>query len=119
MAHAAACGPGYEIMLQGETQAGLASILSSQCSKCHFTIPFTTSDKVVGPKGVFRWEVNPGAVWGQMSTGGGYAKLKEMMSTLGVEVMSPKSFIDTERSIGQWWQQELQEVMAEAGREEK
>ena len=118
-AHAAACGPGCEIILQGETRAGLASILSSRCSKCQFIIPFATSDKVTGPKGVFRWEVNLGAVWGQMSTGGGYARLKETMSTLGVQVMSPKSFIDTERSIGQWWQQQLQEVMADAGREEK
>ena len=70
---------------------------------------------VIGPKGIFRWEVNLRAVWGKMSTGGGYARLKETMSTLGVQVMYPKSFIDTKRSISQWWQQQLQEVMAEAG----
>ena len=82
---------------------GLASILSSQCSKCRFTIPLTTSKKVVGPKGKLRWEANLAAVLGQMSTGGGYSKLHEPMSTLGVPVMSPKNFVKTERSIGQWW----------------
>ena len=54
-----------------------------------------------------------------MSTGGGYSKLNETMSTLGVPVMSPNNFICTERGIGQWWQEHLKDVMAEAGREEK
>ena len=45
-----------------------------------------------------------------MSTGGGYSKLKETMSTLGVPVMSPKNFICTERGIGLWWQEHLQDV---------
>ena len=54
-----------------------------------------------------------------MSTGGGYSKLKDTMSTLGVPVMSPKNIICTERGIGQWWQEHLKDVMAEAGREEK
>ena len=95
------------------------SVLSSQCSRCSFTIDLNTSRKVVSPKGKLRWEANLAAVWGQMSTGGGYSKLKETMSTLGVPVMSPKNIICTERSIGLCWQEHLQDVMAEAGREEK
>jgi len=82
-------------------------------------IPLSTSRKVVGPKGKLRWEANLAAVWGQMSSGGGYAKLHETMSTLGVPVMSPKNFIRTEQAIGEYWQEQLQDVMAEAGREEK
>ena len=87
--------------------------------RCSFTIDLNTSRKVVGPKGKLRWEANLAAVWGQMSTGGGYSKLKETMSTLGVPVISPKNFICTERGIGQWWQEHLKDVMTEAGREEK
>lgn len=115
--HAAECGG--EIIVSGEKRAGLASIISTRCSKCHLTIPLTTSQKVPGPKGYARWEANLAAVWGQMSTGGGHSKLKETMSTLGVPVMAPKNFVNTERSIGEWWQQQLQQSMAEAGKEEK
>ena len=62
---------------------------------------------------------NLAAVWGQMSTGGGYSKLHETMTTLGIPVMSSKNCVSTERSIGRWWEQQLVEVMAEAGRVEK
>jgi len=54
-----------------------------------------------------------------MCTGGGYSKLKKTMSVLGIPVMSPKFFIYTERSIGQWWKIQLQEELKEAGREKK
>jgi len=115
--HAVQCGS--QIILSGENRNGLASILSSRCSKCSFMIPLSTSRKVVGPKGKLWWEANLAAVWGQMSSGVGYAKLHETMSTLGVPVMSPKNFIRTEQAIGEYWQEQLQDVMAEAGREEK
>lgn len=115
--HAAKCGS--QIILSGEQKSGLASIISSHCSKCSFIIPLTTSNKVSGPKGISRWEINLAAVWGQMCTGGGHSKLKDNMSILGVPVMSPKNFINTERSIGQWWQNQLQDEMKEAGQEEK
>ena len=54
-----------------------------------------------------------------MSTGSGHSQLQESMSVLGVPVMTKKSFIDTERSIGEMWEKELLESMAAAGREEK
>ena len=41
------------------------------------------------------------------------------MSVVGVPVMTKTSFIDTERDIGELWKQQLQESMAEAGREER
>ncbi len=46
--HAAKCGS--QIILSGEQKSGLASIISSHCSKCSFIIPLTTSNKVSGPK---------------------------------------------------------------------
>ena len=52
-------------------------------------------------------------------TGGGHSRLQETMSTLGIPVMSPKNFINTERGTGEWWQQQLQAEMEEAGKEEK
>ena len=41
------------------------------------------------------------------------------MSVVGVPVMTKASFIATERDIGNKWREELLEVMAEAGKEEK
>ena len=54
-----------------------------------------------------------------MVTGGGHRKLDETMGIIGVPVMSKTSFISTERDIGEWWQQELQKSMIEAGKEER
>ncbi len=54
-----------------------------------------------------------------MSTGGGHSALEEIMSIMGVPVMTKNSFIDTERAIGEMWKQELLQSMAEAGREER
>ena len=110
---------GSDIVLNGEKRAGLASIIACRCSKCNFNIPLTTSEKVPGPKGKIQWEINLAAVWGQMSTGGGFSRLSETMSTLGVPVMAPKNFVATERSIGLLWQEQLRKEMIEAGREEK
>ena len=54
-----------------------------------------------------------------MPTGGGYSRLEEATSVIGVPVMTKSSFIDTERAIGEMWKQELLHSMAEAGRKEK
>ena len=112
--HSKQCGS--QIILSGERREGLASIISSRCSKCSFSIPLTTSPKVRGPKRTSRWESNLAAVWGQMATGGGHSRLQETMSTLGIPVMSPKNFINTEWGIGEWWQKQLQAEMEEAGK---
>ena len=67
--HAVQCSS--DIVLVGERRDGLASIISSRCSKCGYNIPLETSTKVRGAKGYQRWECNLAAVWYQMSTGGG------------------------------------------------
>ena len=72
-----------------------------------------------GPRGYSRWECNLAAVWGQMSTGQGHSQLEESMSVLGVPVMTKASLISTEREIGEQWKVELQQLMVEAGLEEK
>ena len=115
--HAAKCSG--NVILVGEKRDGLSSIISTRCSVCTHTIILETSKKVKGPRGYSRWECNLAAIWGQMCTGGGHSKLQETMAVLGVPVMSPRQFISTERDIGMWWQQELKQVMVEAGKEEK
>ena len=115
--HTVQCGG--DIILKGEVRDGLASILSTCCSTCGNTIQLETSEKVQGPRGYHRWESNLAAVWGQMSTGGGHTQLQETMSALGVPVMTKKSFIRTEKDIGEWWRMRLNKSMIEAGKEEK
>ena len=115
--HSASCGG--TVKLTGEKRDGLASILSSSCSKCGHNISFATSKKVKGPRCISRWESNLAAVWGQMVTGGGYASLSNTMSVLGVPVMSKGSFTPTQSDIGEWWHQKLNDAMIEAGKQEK
>ena len=107
------------IVIEGESQQGLASIISVKCMGCNEIIKLESSAKIVGAKGIKRWECNVAAVWGQMATGGGYSKLNETMATLGVPCMSQNNFIATERQIGEWWRGKLNESMLEAGREER
>ena len=46
-----------------------------------------------------------------MCTGGGHATLQESLGYVGVPVMTKKSFISTERTIGEWWRERLQQSM--------
>ena len=59
------------------------------------------------------------AVWGQMCSGGGHARLKETASVLGIPTMTKKAFVATESAIDKCWWQSLDESMAEAAEEEK
>ena len=115
--HASKCGT--DIVLEGERRDGLASVITAKCLKCGQVLSLETSHKIKGPNGYQRWESNLAAVWAQMSTGGGHTKLQETMATLGIPAMSKNSFTNTERGIGEWWKQELELSMIEAGREEK
>ena len=108
-AHAATCqrstskalGFDEAVSLVGEKQRnGLASVLTARCNGCGEEIPIPTSSKIACSNGSKHWECNIAAVWGQMSTGGGFAPLRETMSSLGVPVMSKKTFINTEGSLG-------------------
>ena len=56
---------------------------------------FPASTKVSGSIGK-HWTTNLAAVWGQMTTSGGFNSLQESMSVLGVPVMSKQSFMQIE-----------------------
>ena len=117
--HSQSCQLGT-VSLVGETyRGGLASILGAKCDGCRAELAFPTSSKVSTASGGKRWECNAAAVWGQMATGGGHAPLTEAMSVLGVPVMTKKSFVHTEKEIGQQWWGSLEESMKEAAEEEK
>ena len=107
------------VVLVGERKDGLVSIICTECSGCGHVVKLETSTKVAGPSGCNRWEVNLAAVWGQMCTGGGHSTLQESLAYLGVPVMTKKSFTATERTIGKWWREHLQQSVIEAGRADR
>ena len=107
------------ITLYGETRHGLATILKGHCATCNETIHLESSDRVTGPNRKAMWSVNLGAVVGEMYTGGGHSRLQETYAPVGVPVMTKRSFIRTEKAVGDRWKEMLQETMVEAGKEEK
>ena len=117
--HSQSCDPGT-MSLTGEMyRSGMASVLSARCNNCRAEIAFSTSHKVKGVGTGKRWESNVAAVWGQMTTGGGHARLNEVMSTLGVPVMTKKAFTATESAIDKCWWESLEASMKQAAEEEK
>ena len=118
--HSRVCNQQGEVSLIGETsRSGLASILSARCSGCRMEIAFPTSSRLPGISKGQRWEVNFAAVWGQMSTGGGYSSLQEQMSAIGIPVMTKRSFMKTEKAVGKLWWREMEVSMKHAGKEER
>ena len=117
--HSQSCRLGT-ISLIGETyRNGMSSVLSAKCSSCRADIAFSTSHKIGGVGSGKRWESNLAAVWGQMASGGGHARLKEVMSVLGVPVMTKRSFIVTESAVNKCWWESLKESMKQTAEEEK
>ncbi len=125
--HAALCPSARKLADKGEPpitllgevkQQGLASFLHSQCNGCGERFSICTSPKLHTPEGD-HFEINVRAVWSQMSTGGGSAKLNEQMATLGMPGLQRSSYSKIEEKIGQWWKKVLQEEMLAAGMEER
>ena len=98
---------------------GLASIIGCKFKGCGHELIFNTSTKTKGLTGNMFWTNNLAAVWGQMTTGGGFNTLEESLSVLNVPVMTKRSFVHTEQVIGKWWWSVLEESMKAAGREER
>ena len=66
-------------MLEGETHVGLATVISARCTNCHheFKINSSTASTTHFATGAKKWHINIAAVLGQMSTGGGNARLEK------------------------------------------
>jgi hypothetical protein len=110
---------GLPIKFLGEVcRRGLASILSIVCLGCSQEFKVESSSKL-NVRGSVRYDINFRAVWGQMTTGGGHAKLDEVMGTFGIPGIRESTFCQIEEEIGGWWHDTLQEEMKKAGEEEK
>ena len=107
------------ILFEEVNRAGLTSVLTSRCAGCQQEFRFPTSPKVKGMTGGKQWETNLAAVWGQMATVEGHKPFAEMMAVLGVPTMTKKSFITTEKKIGDWWRDLFAESMITAGKEKR
>ena len=126
--HSALCDEARSLALKGQktfvfigemSRHGLASVLRAQCMGCHRYFDFNTSNQVHTPNSCSRFEVNIRAVWGQMATGGGCARLNEVSATLGMPGMTNDTFSSLEHQIGQWWHDALDKEMRLAGAKEK
>ena len=90
-------------------------MLQVGCEECTETFSIPTSRRVKTNDGR-QWEVNLGAVLGQMMTGGGAARLA---TTIEVPSMSKQTFITTERAWSAEMENQLVLSMRQAGAEEK
>ena len=120
--HSASCGAPVHL-IDKVKRNGLASTLLARCTRCQAEFQFDTCEKVelVHPNGKKRltWEYNAAVVMGEMSTGGGHASMEELFGALGVPAMTKKTFIDIERSLGISFEHYLNELILQAGKEEK
>ena len=87
--HSAKCMGNCQ-MIEEVSRKGLASVFLVQCEKCGEKFHLETSTKAKGRGG--RYTVNIGAVWGQISTGGGHANLNEAAVALDLPGMASKTF---------------------------
>ena len=126
--HAATCPQAIKVassdnppvkLLGVSSDAGLASVIQSQCLGCWKLFSFQTSPQMNNENGTNHFEINVRAVWGECASGGGVWKLNERMCTMGMPGLSQKTFGTLEDTIGQWWQNALANEMLEAGQEER
>ena len=104
--HTAACH-GNCLVTRESQREGLASILEVVCDKCEKSFHIESSPKITGTAEIKkRYSVDVGAVWGQMSSGGGQRALNEVMSTINVPGIS---FLKIENQIGAAWEKILAE----------
>ena len=64
------------------------------------------------------YENNVAAVMGQMTTGGGFNNLEQLLCIIGIPPLSKPVFVDIER-LGHLFEQYLTKLMFEAGKEER
>ena len=89
--HSQSCKTGTVYLVSETYKNGMASVLCAKCNSCYQEIRFTTCLKLGGVGTRHRWETNVAGVWGQMATGGGHARLEEVMAVFGVPVMTKRA----------------------------
>ena len=80
---------------------GLVAVSSFECLECGVCINAETQPTSEKIKGTKQHCINVAAVWGSMSTGGGYANLHESLSVLEVPIMQENVYAKAPNFIGE------------------
>ena len=80
--------------------SGLAVVLSVVCSKCNSHFRICSSKQIQATDGSNKWLINVAAVLSQMGTGGGLARLNDILATIDIPGMNKKIYTATERYLG-------------------
>ncbi len=115
--HSANCGGTCTVTR--ENRSGLATTLHLACRNCAEVFTLQSSELIHSENMSRRWGVNVGAVWGQMATGGGAARLNETFAAVEVPALSKTTFVAIEEEIGRAWANLLTQEFLSAGREER
>ena len=118
--HASVCpSDGKPRIVQEIERKGLGCVIQFRCDGCGMTLAVETQPKSKGPSGQMRHSINIASVWGFLSIGGGYANMKEVLSTLNIPSPDSKTFSKVESQIGALWKEAITSDMIEAGKEER
>ena len=96
----------------------LASVLVTQCQKCHSIFRCYTSTKLTYSNNT-HYTSNVQAVLGQIATGGGAEHLKEQLACVQVPALTKVTFILLERTLGRVFEQVVEDNLLTAGKEER
>ena len=89
--HASDCLSGGKPSMDQEIECkGLGCVIQLRCVGCGMT---NLAKVYKGPSGHMRHCINIAAVWGFMSTGSGYANMKEVFSALNIPSPDEKTFL--------------------------
>ena len=95
--------------LTDKIRSDLGSTIVVKCDKCNRSWKFLLTPKIKGSKGYNRYSVNYGGAPDAMVTGGSSQRLNESFACVGAPGMSHKMLTDTERQIGNAWEELLVE----------
>ena len=98
---------------------GLCSSLSFKCNQCGISIIVDLQPKESRGRLEKRHSINVASVWGFVSTGGGHAKMDEILSVMSIPSIDRRNFHSTEMFITKEWRQQLAQEMLERGKDER
>ena len=118
--HKACCPKGGSPKMEREIKRyGLCSSLSFKCNECGISIIVDLQPKESRGRLGKRHSINVASVWRFVSTGGGHAKMDEILSVMSIPSIDRRNFHSTEMFITKEWRQQLAQEMLERGKEER
>ncbi|KAJ8909803.1 hypothetical protein NQ315_015323 [Exocentrus adspersus] len=110
--HSKICTTGM-LHVISEERFGLVSKVVFKCNLCEYETSKYTENPTKKKS-----RINYGVVWGTLSTGSTYTRLKEQLSVLDVPSISYRLFHAIEIHLGDHWKSTLWASIEEAGKEE-